>query len=83
MMHWIVEITRTSVKVFNTENRYETYHEIKPGWQAAVDKMDDIFLVNLKDSAGHTIHLAMLPKQMTSVVLKNISDIYKQIESSK
>ncbi len=83
-MKWIVEIAKNSVKIIN-DNQYSAIYEVKDGWFAGVDKVDDFFLVSLSkgsnETVKHKIHLCMLPANDSSVIWKNINDLYRSYDT--
>lgn len=74
-MNWIVEIGKTNVHIV-TDTNYKSSYEVKPGWQAGIDKMSEFIMVKLS-CGDKTIYLAMLPVNDTSVIWRNIDDAYK------
>lgn len=80
-MNWIVEIGKTNVNIV-TDTNYKSSHEVKPGWQAGIDKMSEFIMVKLS-RGDKSIYLAMLPVKDTSVIWKNIDDAYKIHEQNK
>lgn len=81
-MNWIVNISKNAVTLINQNNEKVSAADIRPGWTATVDKIDEFVLVKLVNSENKAIHLYMLPADCTSIIWTNIYDIYRQYETN-
>lgn len=81
-MNWIIEIYKNSVVVIG-DNNYRSNYEVRTGWQANVDKVENIYIVSLKNTqnADNVIHLSMLPVENTTILWKNIEDVYRSFDN--
>lgn len=81
-MEWIIEISKKTILVSaytNGQSNYRYSVDIKDGWQATVDKMDELLLVKLF-KGDKVIHIGMFPLHLAAVVWRDIGDIYKSYE---
>ena len=78
-MEWIVKISKNTVTLFENMNVFSTV-EIRKGWTATVDKVDDYIMVKLVNTEGKPIHLCMLPAGNVSIIWENINDAYRLYE---
>jgi len=81
-MEWVIEIGKRSVTISaftDGQSSYRYIVDVRDGWQATVDKMDELLLVKLY-RGEKVIHVGMFPLHLTTVVWRDISDIYKSYE---
>ena len=81
-MEWIIEITKKNIIISaftNGQSNYRYSFDVRDGWQATVDKMDELLLVKLY-KGDKVIHVGMFPLHLATVIWRDISDIYKSYE---
>lgn len=80
-MEWIIEITKKNIIISaftNGQSNYRYSVDVRDGWQATVDKMDELLLVKLYKE-DKVIHVGMFPLHLATVIWRDISDIYKNV----